>query len=105
MSRAIKTIRFTAIVVENERGFVARCVELPLSNTYQNGSTPAKTQLGAIKNLKEAVVQWLEWRADEGVFPAVLDELGFVGTIDSEKTEARIYSTKELSRQEGHAVR
>jgi hypothetical protein len=119
MSRAIKIIHFTAIVVKNELGYVARCVELSLPNTYQNGSVPAKTQQGAIKNLKEAVAQWLEWQADDGVLARALDELGFVGTIDSDKTEVRIYSTKDLSlplpknwlrkkddgeRREGHAV-
>ncbi len=94
--RAVKRISFTAIMTRNAYGFVARAVELHLSNGY-NGTFSGKTQREAIKNLREAAAQWLEWRADEGVLADVLDEAGFVGAVGSDKAEARIYSSKEIS--------
>lgn len=97
MSRAIKTIKFSAIVVKNERGYVARPVELFLPNTYLNGSRPAPTQWEAINNLRQAVTQWLESHTDNVDLFHRLTELGFVGAIDSDKAEARIYANKEIS--------
>jgi predicted RNase H-like HicB family nuclease len=94
MSRAVKTIAFTAIVIKNERGFLARAVELPLTVAP---SAPAKTQREAVKNLKEAVAQWLERQADDGRLAEILNEAGFVGSIGSDKAEARIYSNEQIS--------
>jgi predicted RNase H-like HicB family nuclease len=94
MSRAVKIIRFTAIVTKNDQGFIARAVELPLTNAP---TTRTKTQREAFKKLKEAVTQWLEWRADEGRLAEILDDAGFVGAIGSSKAEPRIYSTENIS--------
>jgi hypothetical protein len=94
--RAVKNISFTAIVTRNDQGFVARAVEIYLPNGY-NGAFSGKTQREAIRKLREAAAQWLEWRADEGVLADVLDEAGFVGAVGSDRAEARIYSSKEIS--------
>src|SRR5438046_929281 len=79
MGRAIKTIRF-----------IARAVELPLTNTP---TSRTKTQREALKKLKEGVAQWLEWRADEGRLAKILDGAGFVAAVGSSNAEPHIYST------------
>lgn len=97
MSRAINTIKFSAIVIRNKRGYVARPVELFLPNLSMNASAPAETQREAINNLKQAVTQWLESQADNVELFDRLTEFGFVGAVDSDKAEARIYVHKQIS--------
>ncbi len=95
MSRRVKRIRFSGIVTRNDQGFVARAVELPLTNGY-NGAFQGKTQREGVKRLKKAAAQWLGWRADDGTLAKVLDDLGFRGAIGSDTTEAHVYSTPEI---------
>src|SRR5262249_18272967 len=95
MSQALKTICFTAIVAKNDDGFVARPVELYLPNGYW-GSFSGKTQREALNKLKEAAADWLGWRANDGTLADVLDEAGFLATVDSPTLEPRIVSTEDI---------
>jgi predicted RNase H-like HicB family nuclease len=123
MSRAITKVRFSAIVIKTDNGYSARPVELPIGDGFSSQGYSldfqGKTQREALKKLKEAAAQWLEWRADEGNLAGLLGELGFKGAIGSDTAEVYVSATEDISlslpknwlrkkdgaeRQDGHAL-
>ena len=87
-------ILFNAIVYRNERGFVARAVELPIAGS------PAPTQRSAVKNLKDALRAWTAAATKDGSLDAKLDAAGYEGRVPVSRNtvlEVSIYDSPRIS--------
>lgn len=70
------TIKFTTSIVKTEKGrYTAHADEFPVA------AEAATTQRGAIKNLKDAVLDHLRRAAHEGRLANVLNDAGFGGGL------------------------